>query len=140
MNANTLKAITRHGESLLNAFPNALEKNPVVLCKKLRRIETFIGQYLLQNCNHGMDETRLDGYCHTAIARAGELLGIAPSYALSIGLHINRDPRGFALKLSSEWVLKYNETQYLTAVKDNCRPIYTDMGGYGILAPNLNTK
>ena len=47
MNTNTLKAITRHGESLLKAFPNALEKNPVALCKKLRRIETGLARPLL---------------------------------------------------------------------------------------------
>ena len=51
MNHKTLEAITRHGETLLRAFPNAIEKNPVALCKKLRRIETATRQVMTDYCN-----------------------------------------------------------------------------------------
>ena len=148
MNANTLKAITRHGESLLKAFPNATEKNPVALCKKLRRIETSLTKPLTDACNGTFEDdeagTKLDAICDKAIARAVALLaGIktGKQFQNHCGLFVNRDPRGYALKLSSEWTEAYNRREFSDYSKGGLnyrRPIYTDMGGYGILAPDLN--
>lgn len=133
MNAKTLEAVKRHGESLLRAFPNVTEKDPVTLCKKLRRIETAIEPILLRNCNEGVPEDELDHATSLAKIRAGTLLGLDQHEIESTGLHVNRDPRGYALKLSSEWTAEHNAKQRATGGI----PIYTDMGGYGILAPDL---
>jgi len=39
MTPQQLQAIKEHGRNLLAIFPDATEKDPVKLCKKLRRIE-----------------------------------------------------------------------------------------------------
>jgi hypothetical protein len=142
MNANTLKAVTQHGEALLRAFPNAIEKNPVALCKKLRRIESAIGRPILDYTNgeNGMQIEQLDALCSSAEIRACKLLGMgAPDYIERIGntlpgLFINRDPRGHALKLDDGWTREFNAKQYAAKLP----ALHTDMGGYGIIAPDLN--
>ena len=140
MNTKTLAAITRHGETLLRAFPNCTEKNPVALCKKLRRIENSIAPIILRNCNEGVPDDEMDAATNKALNRVIALLGMGkPLFAerqcdTLPAVFINRDPRGYALKTSSEWADAYNA---------NCRimgtpQLHCDMGGYGILAPELN--
>lgn len=133
MNAKTLEAITRHGESLLKAFPNATEKNPVALCKKLRRIETSIAPIILRNCNEGVPDDEMDAATNKARARVALLLTTTDEQWHA--LQINRDPRGYALKLSSEWTDKFNDT-----LRGSGLFIHQDWGHYGILAPDLNAK
>ncbi len=141
MNTKTKEAIIRHGRSLLAAFPNATESDPVALCKKLRRIETAVARPLLDYCNGDFDAgengEKLDEITDKAAARVRALLGMvakSDSFADAYGLFVNRDPRGYALKLSDEWTREYNRSQYAT----EGLPIHADMGGYGILAPDLN--
>lgn len=50
------------------------------------------------------------------------------------GLFVNRDPRGYALKFSEEWTGRFNQSRYAAGLSG----IHRDMGGYGILAPDLN--
>lgn len=143
MNANTLKAVTRHGETLLRAFPNATEKNPVALCKKLRRIETSLTKPLTDSCNGTFEDdeagTKLDAICDKAKSKVVCLLtsgnGIEEIRKIVL---VNRDPRGFALKLSSEWTTTYNEAVTSSARGTLHLRIYSDWGGYGIIAPDLN--
>ena len=134
MNAKTLEAITRHGESLLAAFPTATETNPAALCKKLRRVEVSASSIGLRLCNgpwfDGMEEWA-DKETEKHLSRVRNLLGITPAKSEEIGLFINRDPRGFALKLDDNWTRGYNAKAALR--------IYSDFGGYGILAPDLNS-
>lgn len=134
MNAKTLEAVRKHGNSLLQAFPNSTEKDPVALCKKLRRIEISVSRYTTAYCNGECSDWQCDKACNNAIKRAVELLGVDESH--QCGLFVNRDPRGFALKLDDVWVRNYNQTKRES--KDFTAVIYTDMGGYGILAPDLN--
>lgn len=138
MNAKTLEAIKRHGEALLIAFPNATEKNPVALCKKLRRIETAVSRVTLQACNGPeVTEAELDAACDKAQARATVLLGeMSGGCGNTANLLINRDPRGYALKLDSKWTHEHNNPLYRAGKGELA--IQTDMGGFGILAPDLN--
>ena len=143
MNAKTLEAITRHGETLLRAFPNATEKNPVALCKKLRRIETAVARPILDNCNgdNGVTVEQLDAICHKALARVEKLLfadGVISGEPANriCGLFVNRDPRGHALKLDDAWSRNFNDNQYMHKLP----ALHTDMGGYGIIAPNLTIE
>jgi hypothetical protein len=142
MNAKTLEAITRHGETLLRAFPNATEKNPVALCKKLRRIENAVAKPILDYCNgeNGVTVEQLDVQTDKALIRVEALLGMGQGMYLERqgdtlpGVFVNRDPRGYALKTSSEWADSFNT---------NCRimgepPLHQDWGHYGIIAPDLN--
>jgi hypothetical protein len=139
MNAKTLEAIRRHGEALLAAFPNATEKDPVALCKKLRRIETSLTKPLCDYCNgENITAEELDEVCNKAEARVVALLfrfDIAknPHPNCACGLFVNRDPRGYALKFSEEWTSKFNQSRYAAGLSG----IHRDMGGYGILAPDL---
>lgn len=145
MNANTLKAIVRHGESLLAAFPNSTEKDPVALCKKLRRIESSIAPIILRHCNQGVPDDEMATAIDKTLKRVRTLLGLvadAPESkgALSMGLFVNCDPRGCALKLDDAATRQYNARFYTggAANKTIPKPIYTDWGGYGLLAPDLN--
>ena len=149
MNAKTLEAIETHGKNLLAIFPNATERNPVALCKKLRRIETAAHRFATDYCNGDVqpDGEGKEWFRHygrgTAgpfltekthgperfLARVRKLLGITPAKAEQVGLRVNLDARGYALKLSEDWTKGYNSRAPF--------PIYADWGGYGILAPDL---
>lgn len=136
MNAKTLEAVRKHGESLLAAFPNCTEKDPVALCKKLRRIETSLTKPLTDYCNGdfdaGPDGEKLDAITDKALKRVNDLIGEPMRWFSNCPVEIvfvNRDPRGYALKIDNTWVHEYR--------KDGAS-FYTDMGGYGILAPDLN--
>src|SRR5579859_5493473 len=134
MNAKTLEAIKRHGESLLRAFPDAMEKDPVALCKKLRRIETGLSPIILKNCNEGVAEAEMMNETAKAELRVCALLGLNAINCKDIGLFVNLDPRGYALKLSEEWTREWNHKA------PGISPIYQDWGGYGILAPDLTVE
>jgi hypothetical protein len=123
MNKKTQENIVRHGEQLLALFPNAVEQDPVKLCKRLRRIETAIRRVMEEHCNGTIGEEAVDIMADSAALRVRRLLGLTEDVAAAVGLFINRDPRGYALKVSSEWA------------RD--KAIYRDWGGYGILAPDL---
>lgn len=158
MNAKTKSAIIRHGESLIAALPNCTERDPIALCKKLRRIETSLTKPLTDYCNGTFQDdeegTKLDAICDKAYSKVHAILG------KNIPLLINRDPRGHALKLDDAWTREYNHGIRKVPKCHSCgcdilsckshdnkeaeekyhkyNSIYTDMGGYGILAPDLN--
>jgi hypothetical protein len=148
MNAKTLEAVRRHGESILAAFPNTTEKDPVALCKKLRRIETVAHNGATAHCNgetlhigihdryeFSSDENAWGKFSAMVLKRVMTLFGSSvPAYC---GLFVNGDARGYALKLNDEWTRNWNHRQY---VNNTRLPIYTDMGGYGILAPDLTVE
>ncbi len=138
MNANTLKAITRHGETLLRAFPNCTDKNPVALCKKLRRIEVAAANSLAAYENGGgsVSQDTLDSQMNQALIRTCNLLGQDSKEAEFMGVHINRDFRGHQLKIDSDapWFRKFQDD----ANQNRTPALHTDMGGYGIIAPDLN--
>lgn len=159
MNAKTLEAITRHGNTLLAIFPDASEKDPVALCKKLRRIETRVSRSAVDYCNGVVDSDAWETASRNARSQVERLFGNMPvisynfsanecadcgcktgyvhdtsctggSHSLRSVLHINGDPRGYALKLDDAWTRQYNRT----TTGDR---LHSDMGGYGILAPDL---
>ncbi len=139
MNAKTLEAIRQHGETLLAAFPNATEKDPVALCKKLRRIEVSISGPILDYTNgtNGVTMDKIDHLTQMALIRCGNLLGLDAHGIALAGLFINRDPRGHALKLGSDdsgWFKDWQQARYAAKLP----ALVTDWGQYGILAPDLN--
>jgi len=46
-----------------------------------------------------------------------------------IPVFFNRDPRGYALKIQDD---------YIREIREDGKSIHTDMGGYGIIAPEIN--
>jgi hypothetical protein len=139
MNAKTKEAITKHGLQLLAIFPNATEQDPVALCKKLRRIETKAHRATTCLCNtntldlmelspfhyrHGWrqsTEEEQDAFFEKIEKALVKLLGPEASEVV----HINHDPRGHAFKIKDE------------VMRGRKLSLYSDLGGYGILAPDL---
>lgn len=120
MNAKTLEAIRKHGEQLLTIFPKATERDPVALCKKVRRVENAASRWNLDCCNwrdpsiEEQEENDAKVY-----KRIQAILGTVD------GIVYNKDPRGYALKIDDA-VMRANDYQ-----------IHRDWGGYGIIAPDL---
>lgn len=131
MNAKTQAAIENHGENLLRIFPNATERDPVKLCKKLRKLEREGAALGLRLCNgpEFESEGEADEIEDAILARCNALLG---NEAGAVPIFLNRDPRGYALKVSDGW-----QRERVAAGKPY---LYGDWGGYGILAPDLTTK
>ena len=117
--------IESHGKNLLAIFPNATEHDPVKLCKRLRLAEGEAARIALQLCNGpefagGYEEA--DAKLDAILARVNKLLGNVPP---RVPVFINRDPRGYALKIREIWMRNYSGN------------LHRDWGGYGILAPDF---
>ena len=165
------EAIRAHGENLLAIFPNAVERDPVALCKKLRRLESKASRITTDYCNGDFDAgengEKLDAALDAIMAKVNALLGNVHEYQPKTGarctcrpgiardncaacegtgwkidfaairnrpalvpVFINRDPRGYALKIESDWMETY-------ARKAGGDRITQDWGGYGIIAPEI---
>ena len=126
MKADKEQRIIEHGYNLLRIFPNATERDAVKLCKKLRRLETKAHAIGLQLCNgpemkDGEQEDRINLVLH----KVSKLLGIELNDG-SPNVFVNLDPRGYALKISCEWMKAFDAV------------LHKDMGGYGIIAPEID--
>ena len=121
------QAIAKHGENLLAIFPKATERDPVNLCRKLRRLEAQAAVIALRACNgpgypNEDDEEKL---CDAVLDKVDALLGFRKA---GVPVFVNLDARGYSLKIDSDYV------------RDNGLKVHTDWGGYGILAPEINKK
>lgn len=135
---NTMYAqMEQHGNNLNAIFNTGIE--PVTLCKKLLRIEKQAHHAATCLCNtntlHLLELNRFTGY---DVEQATEeqqdnffdaifnkVIKILGEKAREI-VFINYDPRGYALKIRSEYI------------RANNLSIYQDFGGYGILAPDFS--
>ncbi len=128
--------ITKHGNDLNKIFNTGIES--VTLCKKLRRIETKAHHATTCLCNTNtlnlMELNRFTGYdVRQATEEEQDIFfdKIRASLVKILGEKVNEiclinfDPRGYTLKIKSEWI------------KDNGVSIYQDFGGYGIIAPDF---
>lgn len=112
-------AIEKHGRKLLVIFPHATERDPVKLCKKLRRLEETAHKFAERLCNgpeFGSEEEQ-DAVKTHILDKVYDLLGDGPP------VFLNQDPRGYALKIRDEHARGLD--------------IYKDWGGYGIIAPEI---
>ena len=117
--------IIAHGNSLLKVFPDATEKDPVKLCKKLRKIELEAHRFATDRCNGvppNMPEETEDKIIANFLKKVAALLG-----KRGPKVFLNLDCRGYALKIGSEdmtreWVMN---------------GFHRDWGGNGIIAPDL---
>ena len=120
------KAIERHGNNLLAIFPEAEPRDPVKLCKRLRRLEGEAGRAALDHCNGDTTTEQWEQASEKAAAKLDRILHYS---AAGVPCFINGDPRGYALKIRSEWVAEHRD-----------QAIYRDWGGYGILAPEIGPE
>lgn len=118
------RRIDDHGRELLRIFPNATERDPAKLCKKLRRIEADGQAFALRLCNGPEFDSpeAADAEGDRILAKVAALLRPEGS---GIPIFLNRDPRGYSLKIESGWA------------QVNAPKLHRDWGGYGILAPDL---
>ncbi len=115
--------IEEHGQNLNDIF-NTLQCN-VELCKKLRQYERKATKLTTQACNGDIPtdynyETRLK----CILNNVNQLL--CNVQRKHVPIFINTDPRGYALKIEDEYV------------RENNLKIDKDLGGYGIIAPDLS--
>ena len=129
--------IRQHGENLNLIFNTGLD--PVVLCKKLFRIErkaNFAATCLLNtNTLHLLELNRFTGYDIKETTEEKQDIffdKIKKSVYKILGekakdvFFINYDARGYSLKLKSDFTASCGVD------------IYQDWGGYGILAPDFS--
>jgi hypothetical protein len=115
--------IRKHGENLNKIFNTGID--PVVLCKKLRRIELKA---------HKLSEDYCNGYITGSTWEVEtdkikkQLDTILHNRGKDISVSVNGDPRGYSLKISDDYI------------RDNNVSIYRDMGGYGIIAPDFTPR
>ena len=108
--------IKAHGEQLLAIFPHAQEKDPVKLCKKLRRYEGKAARLALNWCNGDTPTEHWDAESNRISDAVNRLLG-----RMGPRVWVNGDARGYALKVDLAPDQK----------------LHRDWGDYGIIAPNL---
>lgn len=113
--------ITAHGETLKTVFALDAGLDPVQLCKALRRLETLAHRLTTDYCNGKTFELAYEQETAKILARVDKLTNYK---AQGLPVFVNGDPRGYALKLDMDT---------MKTVK-----LHRDMGGYGILAPDLN--
>lgn len=141
----TLQAdrIRKHGENLLAIFPNATERDPVKLCKKLRRIETSLSRTMVSYCNGTYSSDQVDRAEAKEIQKMGDLLwGLTVP---DVPVFVNRDPRGYALKIDDQWMRDNSADTQVGNIGGNTRAdavlrLHRDWGGYGIIAPEIDGK
>jgi len=115
--------IKKHGENLNAIFKTDLD--PIALSKKLFALERKLQQANMDAANGDIKDVEQDRIEKQVLAAVDKLLGYK---AKNIPVFNNDDPRGFSLKIDDAWVHKNNVS------------IYTDMGGYGILAPDFSGR
>lgn len=120
--------ILKHGENLNRIFNTGIE--PVKLCKKLRSLEIKASKLATDYCNgeNGVNSDNWEVLTSPILAQVRKLLypnGMTGDAKKDWCIFINGDCRGYALKIRSEYI------------KDNNITLYTDWGGYGILAPDF---
>lgn len=113
--------IEKHGNDLIAIFPSC-EFEPIELCKKLRRLENKLDRINTDYCNGTISEEDQEALEYEIILKLRKVLNSKCEYPF----YFNRDPRGYAIKLDDDYV------------RDNNIQIYRDMGGYGIIAPDLS--
>jgi len=134
--------IQQHGEKL-NAIFNT-NFDAITLCKKLNRLERKANFAATCLCNtNTLNLLELNRFTGWDVKQATEqeqaifFDKITASIYKILGdqskniVFINLDPRGYALKIKSE---------YVKTLRQENKNIYTDFGGYGILAPEFNGK
>jgi hypothetical protein len=147
--------IKAHGENLLAIFPNATEKDPVALCKKLRRLESKASRITTDYCNGDFDAgengEKLDAALDAILAKVNATLDNNEQYPImNVPIFINRDPRGYALKIADAWMIQRREQWDRQIARQGKKAItesywallrfHRDWGGYGILAPEFSAE
>ena len=112
--------IQKHGKNLNTIFNTDLD--PVILCKKLFRLERKAHNLSLDWCNGKISIEFWEIETDKILNRVVNILG--GGWFTKLGIFVNGDARGYALKIDDRIAEKMD--------------IYKDWGGYGIIAPDFN--
>lgn len=134
MTTAQIRAIERHGQSLLAIFPEATERDPIELCRKLRRLEGQAAAFALRLCNgpEFASEEEQERIKQRILDRVDKLLRYTTTpvphgdVVAFVPVFLNQDPRGYQLKIEDTWMQRHPEYS-----------LHRDWGGYGILAPEI---
>jgi hypothetical protein len=159
------EAIARHGRKLLVIFPNATERDPVKLCKKLRALEKRGAAFALRLCNgpEYPSPEAADRVGDAILAQVNALLGNVREYQPKTGAKCSckrgqqRDNcpacegTGMAINFAKiraarplvPIFVNRDPRGYCLKIDDeytraNKLDIGTDWGGYGIIAPEID--
>jgi hypothetical protein len=121
--AKQYEQIYRHGENLKKIF-ELTEAEPIQLSKKLHALELRANRKMVDYCNGDIEE--VETYVESELKpKLIRIIGINNMDKI----YINRDPRGYTLKLTDEATKE---------AQDKGINIHRDMGGYGIVAPEFD--
>lgn len=120
MDKQTEIKVYQYGQKLNKIF--GLDVEPVLLCKRLRRLESIAHRLAEDYANGTIQEPEFSQKLDKIKQRLKALLELDRN---KIPVFINTDPRGYALKIKDDYVREHN------------LDIQTDLGGYGLLAPDL---
>jgi hypothetical protein len=112
--------IQQHGNNLITLF-RIKNTHPIELCKKLRALENTTHRAATKFCNGELSEQQWNRASDYVRDQLSNLFG--PAWLPII--KINSDPRGYALKIDSDFMRIQSVS------------LYRDFGGYGILAPDF---
>jgi len=111
------KLIKKHGDNLKKLFKLDNSVDSVKLCKSLFRLEFKAQKLALEYCNYGnLDNKAVENI----LKKVGVILNITDTNQI----FFNGDARGYALKINDDFI--------------KGKEIFTDWGGYGIIAPDLS--
>jgi hypothetical protein len=122
--------IRRHGEDLKALFKLPGDIDSIKLCKSILRLENRAHHLSTQYCNGDIDYDVWDIETDKILLKLDSILGYK---AKNIPVFVNGDCRGYALKIKSKYILDNRNTLGFA-------PIYQDLGGHGILAPEFNGR
>jgi len=129
--------IQQHGENLNRIFNTQFDA--VTLCKKLHRLEVKAHRLATDYCNgeNGIDNIEAFEQAEKPIMESvykllnnGKFNDDRP-HQKKVPIYLNGDARGYALKINDA---------YVKLLREQNKNIYTDWGGYGILAPEFDGK
>lgn len=118
--------IKNHGENLRTIFAF---KNPdtILICKKLFSLENKANKLMVDSCNGLVSDDTLDYATEKIYNKLLFILSLSHNSPLAKVLFLNHDPRGYTLKIRHSFI------------SENNIKIFTDWGGYGIIAPDFST-
>lgn len=133
------KRIADHGNKLNEIF--GLSEDPITLCKRLHRLEREANRKMVAYCNGDTEHLVRIGrrpfftYHVTGVTSQDidtyQEKSLIPRLAKIVGadnmekIYINRDPRGYTLKLTEAESLRHTG-------------VHKDLGGYVIIAPDFS--
>jgi hypothetical protein len=115
--------IEEHGKRLIGIFGLPNDTDPITLCKKLFSLENHAHHTATMSCNGMISEEDEEKDDILVSRRFLKITGKSLEYPYKL----NKDARGYALKIDDEYM------------RENSIILYSDWGGYGIIAPDLTT-